>query len=147
MTPKLYQRKPVPMQVRFATEIGQVQTFGGPAACLPGDAIVTGTRGEQWPVQRQRFESTYKCISPLPMGQDGTYQRKPETVFACQLKEATVVTLSDGRGMLSGKANDWLLQNKKGMKWLVYADVFHDLYELADHPTTEDEVEDLPTPR
>jgi len=96
--PKPYRRKTIELQVCFAPERTQVLTLEGAVACQAGDAIVTGTRGEQWPVQRQRFEATYECASPLlSMGQNGIYRRKPFTVLARQLEAATTVPLSDGR--------------------------------------------------
>ena len=128
--PKPYRRKTIELLVCFTLEPTQVHTLEGVVACQAGDAIVTGTRGEQWPVPRQRFEATYGCASPLlAMGQNGLYRRKPYTVLARQLDEASTVTLSGARGTLSGQAKNWLLQGPEGDQWLVANEIFQATYE------------------
>jgi len=126
-----YARKLVKLQVYFATEDGFLTTAEGPVTYTKGDALVTGTKGEKWPVQRERFEATYVCASPLyGMGENCFYNRKPADVLALQLTEPISIPLSNGRGELKGEIGDWLVQGPGGDFWVVGRDFFGDLYGL-----------------
>ena len=48
-------KRPIPLSARFTTTPGTCQTLEGNVRYQPGDAILTGTRGEQWPVRRDLF--------------------------------------------------------------------------------------------
>lgn len=59
---KTYQHLPTIVQARQATVDRTIYTLEGEMRVRPGDYIVTGTRGEQWPVYKDIFEKTYKEV-------------------------------------------------------------------------------------
>ena len=95
-----------------------------------GDAIVTGTNGERWPVGRERFLTKYLPLSPTVSGGDGFYQSQPNTVLALKMEEPFTVVLSDGVSLLTGKAGDWLLDYGDGSLGVVDAHIFCDIYSV-----------------
>jgi hypothetical protein len=124
-----YLRKPIEVSVRFALAPGAVDTLEGEVSFQQGDAIVTGTRGETWPIPRQRFERTYEPSQPQgAMGQDGLYRRKPSVVTARQTVTAMSIPLSNGRGVLTAQPGDWIVEGQAGDQWVVADAIFRDTY-------------------
>ncbi len=123
-------RRPVPVQVDFAVTEQVVHTLEGPVPAHAGDAIVTGTRGERWPVSRARFDAKYDPVPPLPRGQSGRYSPRPLRVWAVRMEAPFVVPTTKG-GMLQGRAGDWLLDYGDGSRGVVADAIFQDTYEPA----------------
>jgi PGDYG protein len=122
----------IAMAVEFAQADGTLATREGPVQFVAGDALLTGTEGERWPVPRSRFEETYEPIAPLRPGKPGTYRKRPQVVWAKPMREAFTVELGGGRGTLHGSAGDWLLQYAPGDMSVVSGSVFAKTYELLD---------------
>jgi PGDYG protein len=116
--------------VRFAAEAFTIQTLEGPVAAQPGDAVLTGVRGETWPVARLRFEAKYQPLPPLRMGQDGLYQSVPRTVRAWLMPQALRVEINARRDTLLGQAGDWLIDYQDGSLGVVAAEIFAATYAL-----------------
>ena len=47
------------VQVLFAPEPGELISLEGPNKYQVGDAIITGVKGERWPVQKSKFLENY----------------------------------------------------------------------------------------
>lgn len=125
-----YLRRAITLSVRFATKDTIVQTLEGPVSCVEGDAIVTGIRGENWPIQRPRFLATYQpATADMSMGSDGLYQRISFSVQARQLEKDESLPLGGGRGTLAGSRGDWLVQDAEGDCWIVANGIFQETYE------------------
>jgi hypothetical protein len=102
-SPSWVQKKPIPLDVHFARERdllradapynkGHIHTRETPKGDLgvvfgAGDAIVTGTHGETWPITRKTFETTYSPIAGGRMETDGKFFKKPAPVLAVQMDE------------------------------------------------------------
>lgn len=121
------------LQVEFAAQAGMLVTLEGRVAYQPGDAIVTGLRGEQWPVPRDDFDKKYQPVVPTQMVQPGSYQTLPSEVLAIQLEQEINLPLSDERGSLHGRAGDWLLQYESGGQAVIAPAIFDASYEAADN--------------
>ncbi len=150
--PTWVQKRPVPLDVHFAVEKdmtrtdrpynrGRILTLetapGDPGvAFVIGDAIVTGTKGETWPIARATFEATYAATPGGRSGVDGKFVKKPTPVLAVQMNEPFSVTAS--WGLLEGKAGDWLVQyDEAGQDFGIVADdIFEKTYERL-RPTPE----------
>ena len=118
------QKKPEPLDVHFAQprdssrtdapfNRGHILTRETPKGDAgvrfqKGDAIVTGTSGESWPIAKSTFESTYVPVAGGRMGRDGKFFKKPLPVLGVQMNEPFTVTASWGK--LEGKGGDWLIQ-------------------------------------
>lgn len=118
------EKKPIPLSVHFARmadmkrtdfpynngRITTAETREGAegVSFLPGDAIMTGTRGECWPIEREKFEKTYSPVPGAAHGTDGSFFKSAGPVLAVQL--AVPFSISASWGELSGKPGDWLVQ-------------------------------------
>ena len=56
---KRARRRPLVFEVAFNQEKVVIDTIEGPVHAEVGDAVVTGVRGERWPVRRPKFAELY----------------------------------------------------------------------------------------
>jgi hypothetical protein len=116
------------VQVVFASDAGAIASREGANHYRPGDALVTGTRGERWSVSRDRFEARYEPVPPLLPGAPGNYRSRPLPVLARQVPEDFTVHRCVGGDLLHGRAGDWLLQYAPGDWGVVGAAKFRQVY-------------------
>ncbi|MFS0861094.1 hypothetical protein [Fredinandcohnia sp. 179-A 10B2 NHS] len=57
-----YRKKPVVVEAVKLTRPITIETSNGTMKGLPGDYLVTDTNGEQYPCDRDQFESEYELI-------------------------------------------------------------------------------------
>src|SRR5262245_21598492 len=144
-SPRWVQKRPIPLDVHFAVpsdltrtdppynkgHIRTRETSAGDAgvAFKAGDAILTGTENDSWPIARATFEATYAPSAGSRMGQDGKFFKKPQPILGVQMKEPFTVTASWGR--LEGKPGDWLVQYDEAGKdfGIVGEAIFEQTYE------------------
>lgn len=119
------------VHVRFAREASTVQTNEGVVRVKPGDAILTGTKGERWRVSRPRFSLKYRPAPSTPTGEDGAYISLPTTVFAVRMERGFQVVLADNESMLTGRAGDWLVDYGDGSLGIVANQAFSETYEIV----------------
>jgi len=117
------------LAVRFARLREIVATLEGPVPVAPGDAIMTGPSGEQWPVARARFAAKYAPVAPLQYFEDGSYQSLAQRVLALQIGSAFSVLLADGVTTLQGQPGDWLMDYGDRSLGVVSQALFGQLYE------------------
>ena len=125
---KRVQKKAIPVQVTFASVDGVCATQEGLVAYKAGDAIMTGVEGEQWPIERGKFDATYTPVAPTKEGVDGQYVKKPFIVYALQMTEPFYVTVSWAKDKIIGKPGDWLLQYSKEDYGIVDQNIFETSY-------------------
>ena len=123
-------RRPVVLDVRFADRAGVMQTLEGPVRYRAGAALVSGTRGERWPVEREPFDRRYEPAPGTAAGRDGRYRRKPGVILVRRLDAAIEVPVGAEGDRLRGRPGDWLLQYGPGEYGVVAPDIFADTYEL-----------------
>lgn len=114
--------------VRFAQSDGVLATLEGEVPFQRGDAILTGTRGEHWPVSRERFFHTYTPGPGVAPGEDGEYVKLSRPATALQMRCPFRVTTLGGK-TLTGAAGDWLLQYQDGEYGIVAEALFPERYE------------------
>ncbi|QBQ99517.1 PGDYG domain-containing protein [Paraburkholderia pallida] len=122
-----YAKRRDPVDVEIAARDGVMTTLEGPVSYRAGDALITGVRGERWPVDRQRFERTYEPVAPTLAGQSGRYARLPNEVRARQMANAFSVVTGSG-DTLHGQPGDWLLEYGPGDWGIVASDIFAQTY-------------------
>lgn len=123
---------PQDFAVRFALAPAIIATREGPVPVAPGDAVVTGTAGEQWPVARTRFAAKYAPVPPTRWYEDGVYRSLDQPALACQCAAPFSVLLADGVASLQGQAGDWLLDYSDGSLGIVAQSLFHSLYQIQE---------------
>ena len=58
-------RRPIEMEAELVSEEQVVETWEGPRTAYPGDYIMTGVRGERWPVPGGEFDKLYDILGPV----------------------------------------------------------------------------------
>lgn len=102
------------VEVILAKTGGQLISREGINRYSLGDALITGSTGDQWSVSIDRFHTKYDPVPGTSAGGDGKYQSKPVSVLARQMSASFTVARTEGGDLLSGLANDWLLQYAPG---------------------------------
>ena len=125
-------KRAVVVQVQFADQGGTLSTQEGPVHYSTGDALLTGSEGERWPVARGTFDVNYAPVAPTRPGKPGPYRKRPREVWAKPMTDAFDVTLDRDRGILRGQPGDWLVQYAPSDFSVVSARVFAQTYELLD---------------
>ena len=115
-----------PVRACFAQNSGVLLTREGPVSYQTGDAIVTGSDGEQWPVARSRFMASYEALPPDMTGGNDLYAKRSLPVWALRMDVPFYVT-NEG-GTLHGKAGDWLVQYDGADHGIVDAAIFAKTY-------------------
>jgi len=62
MKPRKFRKKPIVVEAYQTDQEKIVQTLEGPLRAVPGDWIITGIRGEQYPCKPDVFAKTYEPI-------------------------------------------------------------------------------------
>jgi PGDYG protein len=126
-------KRAVPVPVTFARSSGTLETLEGPVPYEVGDAIVTGTKGESWPVGRSDFLDRYAPLPGTNPGDNGTYERRPEVLDALQVTDddnpPLEVTIASG-GVLTARTGDWIVQYSTGDLGVVNQQIFKETYEV-----------------
>jgi hypothetical protein len=125
-------KRPVPVRVEFASDSGTLETREGPVSYRRGDALLTGSEGDRWPVPRASFDASYEPVAPTRDGKPGPYRKRALIVWAKPMEEPFAVTLDHDRGTLRGRPGDWLVQYAPEDLSVVSGSVFSDTYELLD---------------
>ena len=125
-------KRPIALAVTFADAPGTLLTREGPVRYEAGDALLTGTLGERWPIGRHRFEETYEALPGTALGQAGNYRKRPLLVWAWPADRALDVPLSADRGVLHAQRGDVIVQYALG-DWAVVGEaIFAETYERVD---------------
>lgn len=125
----LYASLPVEVRVAFSSAAGTVQTLEGPQFHGEGDAIITGLKGERWPVLREEFERRYEAIT----GQPERYRKRVFRVWAQQLTALRTVYAPSG-AELHGQAGSWVVHGPDEAVSVVDPEVFARSYALTSIP-------------
>jgi hypothetical protein len=116
------------VQVTFAKSDGELVSPEGANHYRAGDALIIGSTGNRWSVSRDRFDAKYEPLSRLKHGEAGAYRNKPIPVLAKQINEPFTIARSANGDILSGSAQDWLLQYAPGDFGIVENARFQQVY-------------------
>ncbi|ANN77163.1 PGDYG domain-containing protein [Bordetella flabilis] len=119
-------KKPIPLGFRFAEEEEIIPTREGPVTANPGDAVMTGTEGENWPIPRAKFEETYDFDV-----QTGLASKKPMEVDVEEMQEPFSVSVSWSGEMLDGNAGDFRVTYGPGDYGIVARNIFYQTYDIV----------------
>ena len=124
-----FAKKPIPVKVSFALAGGEMKTLEGLVRFQKGDALMTGSVGEHWPISRATFKATYEPYRDFQMGLDGMYVKKFMRVNARQVDHASTIDLSQQSGALAAGVGDWIVTDPSGKQWVVANQIFCLTYE------------------
>lgn len=122
----IVRKKPIVLSFRRAVNAELIQTLEGAVTALPGDAILTGTKGESWPVKSTTFQDTY-----VSNDVDGTCYKRAIDVVATQMSEPFEVVVGWSAEPLKGSPGDYKLEYGPGDYGIVRADIFDETYEVV----------------
>ena len=123
-------KRPLTLKVEFTQEPCVVETLEGSVAAAPGDAIITGTAGERWPVHPERFKASYQAVPPTEAGKSGVYRTLPSEVIGVAMSGRFEVLLANGVSRLHGARGDWLIDYGDGSLGVISRAVFPAVYEI-----------------
>lgn len=119
--------------VEFAGSAGTLMSLEGPNRYESGDALVTGTGGARWVVERARFDDKYVPATPnLAHGEAGNYRNRPVAVLAKRMTQPFSIARTIDGDTLTGAAGDWLMQYAPGDYGVVKAQRFAAVYRSLD---------------
>jgi len=124
----IFKKKPVVLKAVQAKEPTTIQTLEGPVQANQGDWIMTGVKGENWPVRPDVFARSYDPVA----GAADMYQKKPIAIMAVQIDQAMNILDPAGKVKYQGTAGDWLVIGLNGDKYFVKPDIFAATYAAAD---------------
>ena len=120
------------VDVRFTPIACTIQTPEGVVHAMTGDAIITGTAGEQWRVSHARFGDKYQPVPPTVAGHTGRYVSLPNRILAVPMTEEFEVLLADGISRLHGRPGEWLVDYGDGSLGIVSEAIFATTYEVIE---------------
>lgn len=124
--------RPIPVEVRFATEPGTIETREGRVDHEGGSAIVRGVHGERWPLAADRFATLYEPMPGTTLGQDGVYRKKPVRVYAKRVFDAPfTVRVGVRQQAITGRPGDWLIQYSHAKRSIISDEAFRVSYEIV----------------
>ncbi|MBX9693059.1 MAG: hypothetical protein K2Z81_11790, partial [Cyanobacteria bacterium] len=118
-----FSKRPVELKAVQTQTAMTIQTMEGPVKANPGDWIMTGVKGENWPVRPEVFAASYDAVP----GVADMFRKKPMDIVAVQIDEAMLIITGGGR-TLNGKVGDWMVIGPKGDKWVVDNEIFKATY-------------------
>ncbi len=127
----LARKRPLEVDVQFATQPSAITTREGVVQAHPGDAIVTGRAGDKWRISRAHFAEKYRAVPPTAEGQNGRYQSLTNSIMAVRMSNAFEVLLADGVSRLRGQPDDWLVDYGDGSLGIVAPAIFAATYEIV----------------
>ena len=116
-----YRKRPVVVEAIRMTEASTVKTLEGEIKGNPGDWLITGVTGEQYPCSPDCFAKSYEHIG------GNRYRKLPVTVEAIPLTHKT--RIETDAGTLVGHPGDWLVSGVSGSQYPCDAKIFHATYE------------------
>lgn len=127
-------KKPIQLQFRRVTADEEViQTIEGPITARKGDAVLTGTKSECWPVSADKFAQTYQFDEAAQ-----TCQKKIKIVEVEQINEPFEVLVGWASEPLKGKAGDYKIDYGNGDFGVVDAEIFKDTYAIVETTNFQD---------
>lgn len=118
------QKKPIPCKVEFLTRQETILTLEGPVSAGPDQVVLTGVKGERWPIPKSRFHTHYEYDPETQ-----TCVKIPEIVFVERMTEPFEVQVSWSDDSLKGLPGDYRVQYPDGSTGVVRADIFNETYD------------------
>ena len=125
-------KQAITIEVHFACKAGVCTTPEGPVSYRRGDPVLTGTAGEHWPIEKEKFKEKYEPCAGTIDGEDGQYCSKTRTVHALCLKEPISVPVGWRHEPLHGKQGDWLVQYGPDDYGIVDPHIFATTYRILE---------------
>lgn len=124
-------KRPLPVPVFFATTDGVCETLEGPVRYRIGDALLTGSGGERWPMRRPDFDAAYRLLPDNPE----FCVKIVASAVARRLDQDLCVPVGWQADLLTGHPGDWVIAYADRTFGIVCDDIFRATYEADDDET------------
>lgn len=121
---------PHSFQINITEQV--ILTLEGLVVAFAGDIILTGVRGERWPIAKAKFEQTYDFDLETMQ-----CRKKPLIVTAEEMTESFEVTVGWAKQPIYGKAGDFRITYGPGDFGVVARDIFFETYEIIPSPVNK----------
>lgn len=118
-------KKPNPIHYKTATDSGTIDTLEGPVRYEKGHKIITGPKGEQYPVSPESFFDKYD------VDDENTATPKKIIKYAKLADHDGVLHTSWGN-LEYTKGNDYVVRHGEGDYGAVKKDIFHQTYDILE---------------
>ena len=118
-------KKANPIKYQQAEQDGTIETLEGPVNYKAGYYIITGPKGEQYPIPPEKFAGLYDD------NQDGTATPKKIIKVAKLADHDGVVNTSWGEPLNYTAGNDYIVKHGPGDYGAVKKDIFAQTYQKA----------------
>jgi hypothetical protein len=119
-------KKANPVSYKRAIEPGSLETLEGPVNYLAGYYIITGPKGEQYPIPPDKFRSLYDD------NKDGTATPKKIIKLAKPADHSGVVNTSWGEPLNYNPGEDIIVKHGPGDYGVVKKDIFTKTYDTTE---------------
>ena len=120
-------KKPVVLKFRRATGTEVINTLEGPVTAGEGDAVLTGTKGESWPIGAEIFFNTYDIDE-----KNGSCSKKFLIVEAEQMNEPFLVNVVWSKEPIYGNSGDYRITYGPGDYGVVSKEIFDETYVVCE---------------
>ena len=117
-------KKPNPVHYETATDSGTIDTLEGPVRYEAGHKIITGPKGEKYPVSPESFYDKYD------VDDENTATPKKIIKYAKLADHDGVLHTSWGN-LEYTKGNDYIVRHGEGDYGAVKKDIFHQTYDTS----------------
>ena len=117
-------KHPTPIQYKTATDSGTVDTLEGPVKYRAGHKIITGPKGEKYPVSAEKFADYYDD------NEDGT--ATPKKIFKlAKLADHDGIVHASWGDLHYKKGEDYIVRHSGGDYGVVKKDIFAKTYDTS----------------
>lgn len=113
-----------------------VNTLEGPRTAYVGDYLMTGTRGEQWAIEPDKFEATYDVLGQTPDGKLQVQSKPAERAIFQTLVPMDFIIRGEN---FHAEAGDVIVRYGPDDMAPVKQDVFYETYEVLRPATSEED--------
>ena len=119
-------KKATPVKYRVADKDGTIETLEGPVSYKAGYYIMTGPKGEQYPITPEKFATLYDDNG------NGTGTPKKIVKIAKLADHDGVVNTSWGEPLNYTAGNDFIVRHGPGDYGVVKKDIFAQTYDTSE---------------
>ncbi len=128
-------KKPVQMISEQVQQEMTVNTLEGPRTAHVGDYLMTGTRGEQWAVEPEKFAATYDVLGNTPDGKLQVQSKPSDRAIFQTLVPLDFIIRGEN---FHADAGDVIVRYGPDDMAPVKQDIFYETYEVM-RPASEEE--------
>lgn len=117
-------KKPVPVKFELATNNGTVDTLEGPVKYEAGHYIMTGPKGERYPITPEKFKSLYDKVG-------GNMAQPKKIIKLAKLADHDGVLHTSWGDLAYNAGMDYIVRHGNNDYGAVKADIFRKTYDTS----------------